>query len=75
MNNHRRKFLNPLGVLLYKERTNRLLANDPCLKMLIAGVLGAFARWRRANVSFVISVCPSLRIEQLGSHWTDIHEI
>jgi len=27
------------------------------------------------SISFVISVCPSVRMEQLGSHWTDCHEI
>jgi hypothetical protein len=33
--------------------------------------LGAFAKLRRATISFVVSV----RKEQLGSHWTDFHEI
>jgi hypothetical protein len=37
--------------------------------------LGAFARLRRAAVSFVMSVRLSVRMEQLGSHWTDFHEI
>ena len=39
------------------------------------GLLGAFAKVRKATVSFVTSVCPSLQMEQLSSHWTDIHEI
>jgi hypothetical protein len=30
-------------------------------------VLGAFAKLRKATLSFVLSV----RMEQLGSHWTD----
>jgi hypothetical protein len=30
---------------------------------------------RKVTISFVMSVRPSLRIEQLGSHWTDFHEI
>ena len=34
---------------------------------------------RKATVNFVMSVCPSVRpparMEQLGSHWTDFHEI
>jgi len=38
---------------------------------------GAFAKWSKATVSFVM--CPSVRlfvpIEQLGSQWTDFHEI
>jgi len=29
----------------------------------------------KANIIFVMSVCPSVRMEQLGSHWTDFHEI
>ena len=42
-------------------------------------VLGAFAKLRKATISFVMSVRPSVclsaRIEQLGSHWTDFGEI
>jgi hypothetical protein len=41
--------------------------------------LGAFAKLRKATINFVISfcpaVCPSARMEQLDSHWTDCHEI
>ena len=37
--------------------------------------LGAFAKLRKATISSVMSVCPSVRMEQLGSHWTDFHEI
>ena len=33
--------------------------------------LGAFAKLRKATVSFVMSFCPSARMEQLGSHGTD----
>ena len=36
---------------------------------------GAFAKLRKAIISFVMSVLPSVRMEQLGSHWTDFHEI
>jgi len=46
-------------------------------------VLGAFAQMRKATISFVTSVCPSarpffcptVRMEQLGSYWTDFNEI
>ena len=31
-------------------------------------ILGAFAKFRKATISFVISVLPSVRMEQLGSH-------
>jgi len=37
--------------------------------------LGAFPKLRKVAVSFVLSVCPSVRVEQLGSHWTDFQEI
>jgi len=38
-------------------------------------LLGTFAKLRLANISFVLSVCPSVRMEQLGSYWTNFHEI
>jgi hypothetical protein len=41
-------------------------------------ILGAFAKLRKATISFVMSACLpvglSVRTEQLGSHWTDFHE-
>ena len=46
--------------------------------------LGALAKLRKAANGFVMSVrpsvrppsvCPLIRMEQLGSHWTDFHEI
>ena len=37
--------------------------------------LGAFARLRKATIGFVMTVCLSVRVEQLGSNWTDFHEI
>jgi len=42
-------------------------------------ILGAFAKLREATISFVIFVRTSVRLparmEQLGSHWRDFHEI
>jgi len=35
--------------------------------------LGACAKFRKATISFVMSDRPSVRMEQLGSHWTDFH--
>jgi hypothetical protein len=35
----------------------------------------AFAKLRQATITFVTSVCPSVRMEQLGSHWADFHNI
>ena len=37
--------------------------------------LGAFAKLRKGSVSFVMSVRPFVRVEQLCPHWTDFHEI
>jgi len=41
--------------------------------MLAGWFLGTFAKVRKATISFVIRL--SVRVEQLGSHWTDFHEI
>jgi hypothetical protein len=38
-------------------------------------ILGEFAKLRKATISFAMYVRPSVRTEQLGSHWTDFHEI
>ena len=35
----------------------------------------AFRKLQKASISFVIFVGLSVRVEQLGSHWTDFHEI
>ena len=41
--------------------------------------LGALTKLRRVTIGFVMSVCltvrPSVRTEQLSSHWTDFHDI
>ena len=41
--------------------------------------LGAFAKLRKAAISFVMSVFPSACLsvckEELGSHWTDFYEM
>ena len=38
-------------------------------------LIGAFLRLRKTTISFVMSPCPFVRMEQLGFHWTDFHEI
>ena len=35
--------------------------------------LGEFAKLRKATISSVMSVGPSVLMEQLGSQWTDFH--
>jgi len=37
--------------------------------------LGAFAKFRKATISFVMSACPSVRMVRHDSHQTDFHEI
>jgi len=37
--------------------------------------LAAFAKLRKAMLVSRLSVRPSVRMEQLGSHWKDFHEI
>jgi hypothetical protein len=43
--------------------------------MGIRAFLGVCGTLRKATIKFVMSVCPSVLTEQLGSHWTDFHEI
>jgi len=42
-------------------------------------ILGTFANLRKVTISLIKSVPPpvrhSVRMEQLGSHWTDIREM
>jgi hypothetical protein len=37
--------------------------------------LGAFAKLRKATISFIMSVRQSVRMEQLVFHYTDFHEV
>ena len=37
--------------------------------------LGTFAKFPKATITFVMSVRLSIRMEKLGSHSTDFHEI
>jgi hypothetical protein len=36
--------------------------------------LGAFAKLRKATISVVMSACLSVRMGQLGFHWTELDE-
>jgi hypothetical protein len=36
--------------------------------------LGALSKSRKSTISFIISVCLSVRVEQIASHWTGFHE-
>jgi len=45
-----------------------------CVGLIGAFLLGVLAKLRKVTVSLVISVCLSVRMEQLSSNWTDFHE-
>jgi hypothetical protein len=45
-----------------------------CNRLALFFFLGAFAKLRKASSSFVVFVLLSARLE-LGSHWTDFHEV
>jgi len=36
---------------------------------------GAFTKLRKATISFVISVRPSVSVEQLRDHYTEFYEV
>jgi hypothetical protein len=45
---------------------------------VVGKIVGSFAKFRKATISFVMSICPSFHPfskKQLGSHLTDFHEI
>jgi hypothetical protein len=37
--------------------------------------LDAVAKLQKATISFVMFVCPSVCMEQLGSHWADFNAV
>ena len=37
--------------------------------------LGIFAKLQKAAISFIMSACPSVCMEQLGSHWMNFYEM
>ena len=49
------------------------------LSVTVLALLDLFVKVRKATISLAMSVCPSvcppIRMEQLGSHQTDLHEI
>jgi hypothetical protein len=38
-------------------------------------IFGAFTKSLKVIIGFAMSVRPTVRMEQLGSHWTDLHKI
>ena len=37
--------------------------------------LGTFTKLQKTTISFIMSACPSICLEALNPHWTNIHEI
>jgi len=54
-------------------RMNKLKSG--CERWQTGCFLGTFAKLRKTTISFVMSACPSVRMEKLGSQWTDFHDI
>jgi len=46
-----------------------------CFNITLHKFLSAFAKLRKASTSFVMSLGPSVRMEQVGFHCTIFHEI
>jgi hypothetical protein len=36
--------------------------------------LGVLAKMKKVTINFIMSECPSVCMEKLGSHWTDFYE-
>jgi len=56
-------------VIILAWQVSRKIAYE-CIQFLVA-----FVKLRKATLSLIISVCPSVGMQQLGSHWTDFHAI
>jgi hypothetical protein len=37
--------------------------------------IGVLAKLQKEAIGFIMSICPSIHMEHLDSHWTDLHEI
>ena len=53
---------------------DRLLRKSVTFSLAQPISLAPFAILQKATITFFLSVCPSVRMEQLGSHWMDFHE-
>jgi hypothetical protein len=71
------------SVLVVRRRLEEVVAICSGRAGHIFFLLGAFPKLPQVTVSFVVSVClpaclpacPSVRMEQLGPHWTNFHDI
>ena len=46
-----------------------------CWNTVTLSFLGTFAKLREKNIPFILTVCLSVRKQQLGSHWTNFYKI
>jgi len=56
--------------MLFREMRAFVLSVEIMVKGKV--LIGAFAQFRKATVSFVMSVRPSFRMEHQSSHWTEL---
>jgi hypothetical protein len=42
---------------------------------VLTDVLDLLAKLWKVTISFIVSVCPSVHMEQIRSHWLNFHEI
>ena len=60
---------------VYRTRSFILFTIAHCQAPSWVRFSGAFTKLRKATISFVVPVCLSVRMEQLGFHWKDFHEL
>jgi hypothetical protein len=61
--------------MIFVRTVVRWISFQNCVALVGHYFLGTFTKLWKATISFVMSVCLSIHMEQLSSHWTDIHEI
>ena len=62
--------------VLYESGTRHLIRSKMKLRLTRCSLPEAPSRnFKKLAISFVMSVLPFVRMEHLGSHWTDFHEI
>jgi hypothetical protein len=64
-----------LEELVQKNERTKVLINFMVLFGSALQFLGAFAKFIKAIITIVMSVCSSVRMKQHFSYWTEFHEI
>jgi len=69
-------FLNIMKRLLITVETQCVFFAVGTNSFYLSGILlGVFAKLQKETINFIMSICPSVHMEQLSSHWKDFHEI